>query len=292
MPLFCDMVFSLPAWSVTLRLLGLRIYSKPMAKKPDSFKEEFARFLEQPSREALRNLLSTHYGELPQLEFKEQWPDTPKLVKHVLGMANSEGGCLVMGVTEKVDKTLEPSGLQALQDKTDVDKNLRRFLPQALLDVVSIMDFSYQASEYSALIGKTFQILIVPNAPENLPFLPIAETTGLRRTAIYVRRMASTEEATYEELQTILNRRIDTAHSTQNIMDLGKHLEDLKTLYGQLSRFYMANPAGTVLHELVTSFGYLSRPNPSYPKETYEAFITRMIETKKRVIQNLIGAQA
>lgn len=213
-----------------------------MTKKPASFKEEFALFLEDPSRDRLRDLLKHHHGELPELEFKGEWPETPKLAKLVLGMANSSGGSLVVGVSETADKKIECNGLETLRDKSDIDKSLRNLLPPTLMDNLTVMDFSYEDSDYKILAGKSFQVLIVPDDSANVPFMARAETTGLRRTSIYVRRLASTEEATYEEIQTVINRRIATGRSNQNTIDLQGHLEQLRILCAQLERFYHQNP--------------------------------------------------
>jgi predicted HTH transcriptional regulator len=247
-----------------------------MAKKRISFKEEFARFLDDPSRDRLRDLLKEHHGELPELEFKAEWPDTPRLVKLILGIANTGGGCLIVGVSETVDKKMECTGLKAFCDKTDLDKSLRNFLPPPLMDGLAILDFAYEDSDYKRLAGKSFQVLIVPDDPQNVPFMPSAETTGLRKTSIFVRRMASTEEATYEEIQTIINRRITTGRSNQPMIDLQSHLEHLRVLYRQMERHRQQNPSWVFGIRL--GFGY----------ESFEEFTLRMIEVKKWRIRSLV----
>ena len=66
-------------------------------------KELFASFFEDPTRENLRDLLKGNTGETKNLDFKEQWPATNGLVKHILAIANSGGGCVVVGVAESDD---------------------------------------------------------------------------------------------------------------------------------------------------------------------------------------------
>jgi hypothetical protein len=107
-----------------------------------------------------------------------------------------------------------------------------------------------------------------------------SETTGLRRTVIYVRRMASTEEGTYEEIQTVINRRIATGSSNQNIFDLHKHLEDLRILYTQLERYFQQNPMGSLASRL--SLG------GHYRQESFEDFMNQMITIKKRHIERML----
>jgi len=259
-----------------------------MTKKSASFKEEFARFLEEPARDRFRDLLKHHHGELPQLEFKGEWPETPKLVKLVLGIANSGGGCLVVGVCETPEKKFDCNGVAILRDKADIDKQLRNFLPQPLMDNLAPQDFSYEGSDYGVLAGKSFQTLIVLDDPSNIPFMPVAETTGLRRTAIYVRRMASTEEGSYDEIQTVINRRIATGNSNQNVIDLHKHLEDLRILYMQQERYFRQNPMGDLASRMSLGGRFMSVGGEMHRRESFEDFTTRMIKIKKRQIEDIL----
>ncbi len=255
------------------------------SKKPNPFREEFACFLENPSREGLREVLKNHYGEFENLDFKEQWPERSALAKHVLGLANSGGGCLMFGVCENEDKTFGTMGLSAFKDKADLDNELRPLLPQALLENFLPMDFSFEAAEYAALVGKLFQILIVQDDPENLPFMAAAETADLRRTVVYVRRLASTHAATYEELQSVINRRLATGHSTQNALDLNKHLKDLEALHSRLARFRIEHPYAS---------DYWSSPRLGMmggtlrQAESLEGFLNRMILLKQEQIEKLL----
>ena len=53
---------------------------------------------------------------------------------------------------------------------------------------------------------------------------------GLRANAVYVRSGTSSSEAGHVELQTLINRRVETGHSNQAALDLDKHLGQLRTL--------------------------------------------------------------
>jgi hypothetical protein len=44
-----------------------------MSAKRKTLNEEFAKFYESPTREGLRELLKNNSGELPNLDFKEDW---------------------------------------------------------------------------------------------------------------------------------------------------------------------------------------------------------------------------
>lgn len=256
--------------------------------KRKTFKEEFARFFESPTREGLRDLLKNNLGEFPYLDFKKKLPSFPKVARHLLGQANLGGGCLIVGVSEKDDKTLESIGVDELEDKTVIIDKIKKYLPPALLEDIEVGDFTYQDSEYNNLVGKKFQVIFVTGNPEHLPFVSKAQGDGIKENAIYVRRGTSTEEANHEELQNIINRRLETGYSSKTEIDTQTHLEQLKILYSQLSPsktrlkgIYRVIEMNLMeIHEKIV--------NPDYPKETFDEFITKVIEKKKKRIEIIL----
>lgn len=251
----------------------------PRANK--SYHESFARFFETPTREAFRDLIRSNIGELRSCDFKVSWTPHASLAKHVLGLANTEGGCIVFGVAESDDGALESVGLRKLADKADVSNGLKGHIPEALLRLVDVVDFAFEASEYPGLVGKRFQVLFVEDDPTHLPFVALSDGKSIRRGAVYYRSEGITEEATYDQLQEIINRRLATGHSTQREMDLKTHLDQLNALYSAIAR---ANVTwGSSL--AAAALAGMSVPNPKYPKEDFESFVVRMIRDKKLRIQ-------
>jgi len=246
------------------------------------FKEAFARFFEAPTREGLRDLLRENFGEANEVDFKREWPERSKLARHVLALANFGGGCIIIGV-EQEEGALNPGGLSALTDKTEILSGLSNYVPDTLMRKVEILDFPYQESEYPMQKGKSFQVLLVEDDQAHLPFVAMRDGTHVRGNAIYTRRGVATEEANYDELQRIINRRLETGYSSRRELDLQAHVEQLRVLYEQVSPYRM-----NVLSELLSRsmFQVMRRvPNPSYPEEDYETFIVRTIARKKRRIE-------
>lgn len=190
--------------------------------------ESFARFFAEPTREALRELLRRNIGETDYLDFKSDWPALPKLARHILALANSGGGALVVGVLQEADGALVPSGMPAIKDKAELIPPLSAFLPKTL--GFQVLDFCFAAAEYQALVGKSFQVLLVDDEPKHLPFLALKDADGLRSSAVYVRSGTTSTEAGQADLQAVLNRRIESGHSNQPSLDLAKHLAQLRTL--------------------------------------------------------------
>lgn len=257
--------------------------------------EEFARFVENPTRETLREFLRNNVGELPHCDFKEQWPQFPKFAHHLLGLGNSGGGCTIIGIAQREDNAFEPKGLETLIDKAVFFNGIKKFLPDVFLENVETIDFAFQASEYPALVGKKFQVVVVQDDPHHIPFVATGDGDGIRNNTIYTRRGTSTEIANHDELQRIINRRLETGYSTQREIDLETHLEQLKILFRQLDRYHVritsiwdpiisniAGIAGAIHSTLVQK---KQVPNPIYPEEDLETFIVKMIGRKKKRIE-------
>jgi hypothetical protein len=250
------------------------------------YREAFARFFEAPSREGLRDLLRENLGEANEVDFKREWPEKSKLAKHVLGLANFGGGCIVIGVRQE-EGDLHPDGLSALTDKTEILSNLGNYMPDTLMRQVEILDFPYQESEYPKLKDKSFQVLFVEDDPLHLPFVAMKGGTHLRGNAIYIRRGVATEEANHEEFQRIINRRLETGYSSRREIDLRTHLEQLQVLYEQVSPYHVKNVfEEKFLRGMSIPNVFAQRvPNPRYPTEDYETFVSHAIARKKRRIE-------
>ena len=94
-------------------------------------KEKFARLFDDPNRQTFKMALDNLTGEYDDLEFKEQEIDVHILAKHILGIANTSGGIICLGVKESEDGLI-PIGLDNSSDSTDLKKKLSKYLPYNL----------------------------------------------------------------------------------------------------------------------------------------------------------------
>lgn len=259
--------------------------SKPKRK---GFREAFARFFENPTREALREVLKDNVGEFNELDFKETWPEASALAKHVLGIGNSGGGCIVIGVE---DGSLEPKGLANVEDKTKIVNSLKNYVPPPLLEITEIVDFVYDGSEYAKISGKMFQAVFIDDDKKHLPFVSLRAGSSIRSNTIYVRRGAATEEANHDELQKLINARLETGYSSTKELDLQEHIQQLKVLFQQIDRHFVKSIGGffgqsvVAIGAIAKSLQIESVPNPKYPEEDFEAFMNRLITLKKKRIE-------
>lgn len=255
---------------------------------PTSFKEEFAKFCENPDRTKFRELLKQNTGEYNHIDFKEVWLDFPKLSKHILGFGNSEGGVLILGIKEENAGGLIVQGIDKFEDKTVIKSKLQKYLPIELQ--YGIHNFEYNNDvEWGQIKNKKFQVLTVEDTPQYIPFLSLNSSGEiLHKNRIYYRGKTNTEEATYEELKKIINRRLDTNMSTTVEDEFKENLIQLKLLYSFISKYLTKNPLWMTNFFSLALLGATKEENPNYPKEDFEEFIIKMIQRKKDIIERAI----
>lgn len=243
---------------------------------PKKQHEGFAKFFEAPTRESLRDLLKANIGETDYLDFKEEWPELAKVAKHILGLSNSGGGALVVGVRESKDASAEPVGLASLKSKEDIAKFVAKTVPQSC--TWEILDFSYKDSEYPALKGKKFQVLLVEYDAKSVPILALKDGDGIKGNCLYVRRGVATTEGSHTDLQKIINERIETGYSSSHLLELSDHLAQLKELY-------LAKEAKSPFGD---HFLQVARILHGDQLLEFRTFVDQLIELKrKRIIQVL-----
>lgn len=77
----------------------------------------------------------------------------------MLAIANSGGGIIVVGLRENDDNTIDAPGLEKLEDKATISNSIEKYISSHLK--YSVHDFSFEASEYEALQGRKYQIMII-----------------------------------------------------------------------------------------------------------------------------------
>lgn len=263
---------------------------------PKQLKDIVYKLLQEPTLDNFREFLHSQTGEHNAIDFKRQWIEDAVLAKEMLSLANSQGGVIVFGVAEKDDKSVSTEGLSAIKDKATISNGIKNFISSNLK--YEIYDFSYNTSEYEALNGKCFQMLVVEDTPQYIPFLSKRESGSLKQNMIYVRRGTSCEIANEEEIQAMLNRRMNYLHPLNGEpLQLDEHLKQLKILYEKIDKnhVYYKNgiPNGmysffSTLSNLIAKGEKVVEPNPFYPDEGYEQFVSRMIAEKKKKIERVL----
>ncbi|BDI33951.1 hypothetical protein CCAX7_60020 [Capsulimonas corticalis] len=252
--------------------------------------DEFTTFIETPTKENLQVILRKNLGETNQIDFKSEWIDWPKLAQHVLAIANTQGGMIIVGVDQIKDTgEVIPKGIPKLHDPVDVDHGLRKYIPHQLH--FNVENFTYTEEAYPKIGDKLFQVIFIPDRARYAPFIPNKESGDDIRLQIYVRRGTASVIANYDELQTILNRRIETEYSSQKEFNLEQEMAELRALYAHIKpTFYLSyadqhwiDMQDTKDDEFGTSYD-----NTYYPEESIDEFVAAAIQAKKARIRQLL----
>ncbi len=259
---------------------------------PKNLKDIVYELLQEPTLDRFREFFQAQTGEHDAIDFKRQWIEGAALAKEMLALANSGGGIIVFGVEEKEDKSTQATGLLEIKDKAVISNGIKNFISSNLK--YEVYDFSYTASEYKALENKKFQILIIDDTPQYIPFLSKRESGSLKQNMIYIRRGTSCEIANEEEIQRILDKRINYLHPLNGKpLQLEEHLKQLKILYQSIEKNHVSyeNTLAGVVATLSIAKVLMKKkvePNPLYPDESYEEFISRMLIEKKKKIERVL----
>jgi predicted HTH transcriptional regulator len=264
-------------------------------------KDNLYEFLVQnPTRESFRTFIKDNTGEQNHIDFKGEWIEKGTLAKIFLSMANFGGGIIIFGIKEENDD-LNFTGLNELKDKATIDNMISKYISKEL--DYTVHDLSYDSAEYNKLIGKKFQVIHIKNRPERLPFISLAETNGLEKDVIYIRRGTKCVKACAEEITQIINSMIKTKYKSDTHLSLEEHLSQIKVLFSEipktkevvdkiikskLSESGLSQVFSGMLSAIVDTKIYKTIPNDKYPKEDYETFIARMIEEKKLKIEKIL----
>lgn len=250
-------------------------------------KELIYKILQEPTREKFIDILYNGFGEQDNLDFKEQWIEPQKIAEIILGIANSGGGALIFGVKENNDGTLSAVGLNKLADKEKENSKIQKFLPDILN--FQIYDFNFNGENYSKVNGKLFQMLCISSKEIELPYVWKKDSNGAESGCIFYRRGTKTIKANMQEIKDMIDKRIEATYMEKSNLQLEEHLKQLKTLYNNLTPYkYSLNRLFQWINSSISSARITGVKNPSYPDESYEDFVNRMIEQKKKKIEKVL----
>lgn len=191
-------------------------------------KEQAAELFNSPDRVTFREFLKTNTGEYDDIEFKGDYIEESKLAKHIIAMANSNGGIITFGIEEDEHNILKPLGIE-IKDKTEFKEKLSNFIPNSLDYELHLFQYEDEV-EWKKLKNKNFLLITVPYNPKKIPFLSKKDGNNIKMHEIYCRKNSSSKIVTYEDIQEILEKRVENSENAIYENDLEENLNQLQIL--------------------------------------------------------------
>lgn len=267
-----------------------------MSEKMLDIKECMYKFLQEPTRESFIDIVFSGVGEQNSIDFKKIWIEPQKLSEIILGMANTGGGVIILGVEEKEDGTIEAIGLGEIFDKEKQHSKISKFLPDTVN--FDILDFDFSNEAYSQIENKLYQIIVIHSDDKDLPYMWNKDSNENQMGCVFIRKGTKTVKANSFELRALIDKKIKSMYTEGSKLALEEHLEQLKILYeyvGVKEKVIHKNVLniGKVLSERLQVFseslGEVERTkNPFYPEEDFEEFVANMIKMKKIKIEKVL----
>lgn len=251
----------------------------------ETLKDRLADFFSDPSKQSFINIVDS-IEEKDYLECKGEWIKKGKLSKHILAMANTEGGAIIIGVSENDDGTLKPTGLDKLRDEATFGDKIEKYIPDSIRSQYSLKSYEYDPNAYPDVANKKFQVIFVERNDLNVPFVSTGSTTGLEADTIYIRRHTKSEKANHSEIDRLIKRRVKAIEEVPS-RELSEEIDELEVLYSKLDKEIPFTNAisSSVSQSLSDAFRV---KNPKYPDEDLNTFIRTAIFKKKIRIEQLL----
>jgi len=259
-------------------------------------KECMYKFLQEPTRESFIDIVFSGVGEQNSIDFKKIWIEPQKLSEIILGMANTGGGVVILGVEEKKDGTIEATGLDEIIDKEKQHSKISKYLPDTVN--FDILDFDFSNEAYSQIENKLYQVIVIHSDDNDLPYMWNKGSDENQAGCVFIRKGTKTVKANSFELSELIDKKIRSMYTEGSKLALEEHLEQLKILYeyvGAKENVIHKNilDVGKVLSERLQLFseslGEVERTkNPCYPEEDFEEFVANMIKMKKIKIEKVL----
>lgn len=259
-------------------------------------KENVYNFLQKPTRESFIDIIIEGVGEQNCIEFKKKWIESQKLSEIMLGMANTGGGVIILGIEEKPDGTIEAIGLEKLFDKEKQHSKISKFLPDTVK--FDILDFDFSDESYSKIKNKLYQMILIQSDDKDLPYIWNKDSNENQVGFVFIRKGTKTVKANSTELSALIDKKIKSIYTEGSKLALEEHLNQLKILYNYVGAKETITHKnilniGKVLSEkfqlISESMGEVEKTrNPFYPEEDFEEFVSNMIKMKKLKIEKVL----
>ena len=173
--------------------------------------EDFAMHGRVPSDSEARKILAelgrrSSRTEFDRLDFKRQFNEDPTawidFVKHIVGIANSGGGVIVVGMTDDGERVGLGSSLLHAFDPTNIANKIRKYAPGAQIRVSYSEIPSYRKKFGFLWVFAGSRVVVFDKSIQ----YPGSDKTAIQQGVVYVRRGSATCPATQSEINSAVDR--------------------------------------------------------------------------------------
>lgn len=252
-------------------------------------KDSLLDFLKEPTLETFSFFLEKNLGETNNIDFKEEWVEIEKIAQILMGMGNSGGGCILIGIAEE-NGNLVSKGIQGkTYDPSDFNKKISKYFPNSIVVKIQLLNFFYDNDVYGKLKNKKFQMVMINVEDDKIPIVCECQSKLFKKGDIFVRRGTNTEKVNYDELQILLNQRIEATKAQLTDEGLREQLKQLKILYDAIPTVINKNSFSALMQSPFALQLIGKEKNEEYPKKSYEKFLTEIIEKKQDEIKKYLS---
>ena len=251
-------------------------------------KDSLLMFLREPTMDNFSIFLMENIGETNNIDFKAEWIEIEKIAQILLGMANSGGGCIIVGVAEDKGK-MEANGItENIYDSADFIKKVAKYFPDSLVGNIHFTNFFYNHDVYGDLKDKKFQMVYIQLDDEMLPVICEHESKFFKKGDIFIRRGTSTEKINYEELNILVSQKVEAINSKVTNEGLQEELQQLKILYDSIPSTINRFSFSAIKQSPIVLQMLGKEENKVYPEESFEQYLVNMIQKKKNKIEKYL----
>lgn len=138
--------------------------------------------------------------------------DWCELIKDIVAMANSGGGCIVLGVADDGDRSTWNPAVVTQLDPAQIGDQLRRYV-EGLEDKVAVQSLSRGGGTLPALVVSASAVPRVFTNPGNYDKIGGRHTQAFPKGGLYFRHGAKSEPAEQADLSAAMERAIDCVRS-------------------------------------------------------------------------------
>ena len=253
-------------------------------------KDSPLRFFKEPTLENFSDFLEENIGETNSYEFKSEWIDIEKIAQILMGMGNSGGGCIVIGVAEENGR-MESQGIQKdIYDASDFTKKICKYIPDSIVGGIELVNFFYDHDAYGSLKNKKFQMIMIHVEDDKIPIVCKGDSKQFNKGDIFIRRGTNTEKVNYDELQMLLNKKVQADKAKITDEGLKEQLQQLKILYDAIPTVINNYSFSGLKQSSSPIFLQMlgKEKNMVYPEKSYEEFLVDEIQKKQEKIQSYL----